>query len=259
MKYCIAAIIAAGVLSAGTALAQQTATDQAAPEAVQPESTEASEAVGASTPTARERLSELADRVKLQQLNLDRSIPYLILSLFLVFFGAKIYKVAVILFMASVFGQIGGWIAQAIDANALVYTFVAASVGALLALPLEIVVRTIIGAAAGVGIAFIAGTMAAVNLQTLLTVCALGFAAGAAVTFLFRRLTLIVGFSVWGAFLAMHSVMSIYQGRAQGEMLVVTDKALIGMLITAVVGVIFQYMLETEEGTDIDDDGLPDD
>lgn len=206
------------------------------------------------------RLTELGNKVeqlKLAPLPMQLAIPFLIASLFFIFFGCKIYKVGICLYMSSVFGQVGGWIAIAAEGNPLLYTLVGVVVGGLIALPLEVVVRTMIGALAGTVVGVVLAYAVGTNHATLLTAAGIGFLAGGVVTFIFRRLVLIVGFSLWGATLGTYSLLSLYQG-PETEFLTVRPAAVVGLLGAAVIGVVFQYMLDSKAGTDVDGDGVPD-
>ena len=202
------------------------------------------------------RLTELGNKVeqlKLAPLPMQLAIPFLIASLFFIFFGCKIYKVGICLYMSSV----GGWIAIALAGDALLYALVGMVLGGLIALPLEVVVRTMIGALAGAVIGVLLTYAVGDNLTTVMIVAGIGFLAGGVVTFFFRRLVLIVGFSLWGATLGTYSVLSLYQG-PETEFLTVRPAVVAGLLGAAVIGVVFQYMLDSKAGTDVDGDGVPD-
>ena len=96
------------------------------------------------------------------------------------------------------------------------------------------------------------------DVQGMLTAGTLGFLAGGAISFLYEKAVLIVGFSLWGAALGTYSGMCLYLDVPAGQPLTIPPMVLLGMLIGAGIGISFQVLLDTKYGTDQTGDGVPD-
>ena len=139
-----------------------------------------------------DRLRVLADNITQREfpaMAVHRAVPYVILALFFIFFGYKVYKISVVLFLGSVFGQIGAFIAPV--ESAMLYWAIGAVIGAIVALPLEKMIFTFIGAVAGAVIGVLVSNLLRTDIQGMLTAGTIGFLAGGAISFLYEKAVLI--------------------------------------------------------------------
>ncbi len=171
---------------------------------------------------------------------------------FLLLFGKKLYRMGVVFFFASLSGMVASFIASVIgqSENATLFGFLGAAAGAILALPLEFIIRMIVGGIAGMVVTPVIVAAFTDSVVAILTAAACGLALGSGLSYLFRRMMLIAGFSMVGAVMLFAGIASYNSPDGQIEL---GGGYILGIMLVSAFGISFQYRLESPEEPEPED------
>ena len=182
-----------------------------------------------------------------QPMSREGALVTIIAGAFMLFLGKKVYRLAVLM-MGALAGahaaRLGAFISGYGD-KALLFSAVGAAAGGIISIPLEFVLRMMVGAVAGMVVAPVMTAAVSSSVPAIILSAFVGLLVGAATTYFFRRAVLIVGFSLFGATMAGIGVASL---RAAGEpSFALGGVEVLGIMLASTVGVAFQYSLEAPE------------
>jgi len=186
-------------------------------------------------------------RPALAPLPRETAVATILIGAFLLFIGKKLYRIALVLVGAVLGGHAARLGALLTDQahNAFLFSLVGSVAGAVITVPLEFVLRMLIGAIAGMVALPLLVSAATTSTPLVILAAFAGLLIGAATTYLFRRAVLIVAFALIGAGVAAIGVASLRAG--PGAELILSGPEVLGMMLATAVGISFQYALEAPE------------
>jgi hypothetical protein len=203
--------------------------------------------------SAGERLEQAAAAASgvVRPLPVPVAIPATLLGFMLLLFGQRLFRIGTVAYLAALFGFAGREIGAQLGEGWGPYVGggLGCLIGAAVALPLRALARGVIGGLAG-------GVLLVVVMQSITSswLVTLGAAAGGILvsgilTLYFPRPLLIVGFAMFGAATASVGVLSVGTEPVDGTLVYRTGHVL-GVLLAAGLGVLFQWQLGLKEEPD---------
>ncbi|MBN1807589.1 MAG: glycine zipper 2TM domain-containing protein [Planctomycetes bacterium] len=161
---------------------------------------------------------------------------------FLIFFGYYTYRTTIVVYLAVVGAIVGSVLGEQVahSDRTLVWTLVGALVGALVAVPVEAFMRLLLGAVSGGVLGLAIGAMTG-RVSYAMVGAALGAIVGGALWAWVGDIFIMAMFSVLGAIDVLIGIagLSAHYGRS----LDIGPGAVVGLLVAAVLGTAFQYIL----------------
>jgi len=195
-------------------------------------------------------------RPALRPLKREVAVATIVMGAFILLLGKKLYRIALVVVGAMLGGHAARLAAliAGYGESAFLFSLVGAVAGAAITVPLEFVLRMLLGAIAGMVVLPVMVSAATDSAALVILAAFVGLALGAATTYFCRRAVLIGGFSLIGAGMAAVGVASLRA--SPGGELSLGGAEVLGMMFATAVGIAFQYSLEApEEPEEEDGDG----
>jgi len=172
----------------------------------------------------------------------EAAVAAVLSGCFLIFFGYYTYRTTIVIYLAVVGGILGGVIGQRVVESAypLAWTLGGALVGALLAVPVEAFMRVMLGVVSGGVLGLAVGVLVG-NFIHAAVGLAIGAVVGAALWAWLGDVFIMAMFALMGAVDVLIGVQAL--AAHYGRPFSVTPLSVLGVVVSAVLGTAFQYIL----------------